>query len=365
MGDSGARRFWTTFVRPSVSVLAAAFIQAFFLSFTDFGIPAAVGGEYKVVATTLYNTMLGSVPDFGTGAVVAMFMVMPSVLSIVLLTVIEKYNFRYDKISEEKLPDSKKRDALTAVASGVILTGVLGIFLVIFVIPFTEMWPYKISFTMEHFKEVVGNSQLFYIYKNTVIVALITGILGTAMAYGAAIVTSRSQLSKRLKGIIESLALVINTIPGLVLGIAFLFAFSGTSLQNTLTILVVANIVHFFSAPYLMFKNSLNKMNSSWETTAALMGDSFIKTLVRVITPNARITIMEAFEYYFINAMVTISAVIFLTGARTMVITSKMKELQYMAKFDQIFVFSILILITNILIKLIVKAVNTKNQRKI
>ena len=57
------------------------------------------------------------------------------------------------------------------------------------------------------------------------------------------------------------------------------------------------------------------------------------------------------FEYYVINAMVTVSAVIFLCGARTMVITAKIKELQYMAKFDQIFALSLLILATNLIAK--------------
>ena len=61
-----------------MGTLGAAFIQSFFLSFTDFGIPAAIGGEFEVVATVLYNEMLGSVPNFNNGAVVAVVMLIPS-----------------------------------------------------------------------------------------------------------------------------------------------------------------------------------------------------------------------------------------------------------------------------------------------
>ena len=82
-----------------------------------------------------------------------------------------------------------------------------------------------------------------------------------------------------------------------------------------------------FSTPYLMMKESLAKMNASWETTAMLMGDNWLKTIVRIVTPNALSTIIEVFSYYFINAMVTISAVIFLAGARTMVITTKISKI--------------------------------------
>ena len=116
----------------------------------------------------------------------------------------------------------------------------------------------------------------------------------------------------RGKAAVDSIALITNTIPGMVLGIAFLFAFSRTPLHNTFMILIVCNVVHFFSTPYLMMKGSLEKMNSSWEMTAMLMGDNWFKTIVRVVTPNAGPTILEVFGYYFINAMVTISAVIFI-----------------------------------------------------
>ncbi|MFR6185479.1 MAG: ABC transporter permease subunit [Lawsonibacter sp.] len=67
--------------------------------------------------------------------------------------------------------------------------------------------------------------------------------------------------------------------------------------------------------PYLMMKNALSKMNAGWETTAMLMGDSWLKTILRVVTPNALSSLIEVFSYYFINSMVTISALIFIAGA--------------------------------------------------
>ena len=59
------------------------------------------------------------------------------------------------------------------------------------------------------------------------------------------------------------------------------------------------------------------------------------------------------FETYFINAMVTISAIVFLTGSRTMVLTTRIKELQYFERFDAIFALSILIFATNVAAKLL------------
>lgn len=215
MGDSPLQTFRMTILTPLLGTLAASFIQTFFLCFTDFGIPASVGGQFEVIASVLYTEMLGSVPNFGNGAVVALVMIIPSVVSITVLHILEKYNVRYSKISPIELKKGRK--------------------------------------------------------------------------------------------------------------------------------------IHFFSTPYLMMKNSLSKMNASWETTGMLMGDNWIKTIARVVTPNAISTLLEVFSYYFVNAMVTVSAVIFLAGARTMVITTKIKELQYFNEYNEIFVLSLLILVTNLI----------------
>ena len=156
---------------------------------------------------------------------------------------------------------------------------------------------------------ILSSRGLLSIYGNSLWVALLTALLGTLLSYGAALASARSGLGRVARGAIDGIAVVTNTIPGMVLGLAFLFAFTGTSLQNTFLILVLCNVVHFFTTPYLMGKSSLEKMNKGWEATAALMGDSWLKTLCRVVVPNSLGTVLEMFSYYFINSMITISAV--------------------------------------------------------
>ena len=349
MGDSPLQTFRMTILIPLLGTLATSFIQTFFLCFTDFGIPASVGGQYEVVASVLYTEMLGSVPNFGNGAVVALVMIIPSVVSITVLHILEKYKVRYNKISPIELKRGVKRDVVFSVLSGLIIVCSLSMFIVMFVTPFIEEWPYRMNFTLEHVQAVFEDRQLYGVYINSVMVAVITALAGTLISYGGALVTARSTVSAKLKKVLDSIALVTNTIPGMVIGLAYLFVFTGTPLQNTFPIIIICNIVHYFSTPYLMMKNSLSKMNASWETTAMLMGDNWLKTIVRVVTPNALSTLLEVFSYYFVNAMVTVSAVIFIAGARTMVITTKIQELQYFNEFNEIFVLSLLILFTNLI----------------
>ncbi len=351
MGDKPLKTFLQTVARPLLGTLAASMVQCFFLCFTDYGIPASVGGRYDVVATVLYNEMLGSVPDFNRGAVVAMMMLIPSAVSIALLRWLEKYNIRYSKISTVEIRKNRLRDGVFFAGSSVFLLGLLSVFAVIFVVPLVSEWPYQTSFTLEHVISTLTDRSLTDVYQNSLFVAVCTAAGGLLVTYGSALATARSGLNSRLKAVIDGIALVTNTIPGMVVGIAFLFIFTGTPLQNTLILIIICNIVHFFSTPYLMMKNSLSKLNSSWEATASLMGDNWFKTIVRIITPNMASTLLEVFGYYFVNAMVTVSAVIFIAGARTMVITTKIKELQYYTKFNEVFVLSLLILFTNLAVK--------------
>lgn len=364
MGDGTLSTFWIAILRPLLGTLAGAFIQAFFLCFTDFGIPASVGGDYEVIATVLYNEMLGGVPDFNRGAVISVVMLLPSIVSILLLRFLERYNIRYDRISDADLRRNPGRDTAWGLSGTVLAILILCMFVVIFVVPLVERWPYQTGFTLEHFQEVFSDNELQTVYLNSLGMALATALFGTLAAYGAALIIARSKLPGWCKQVIDAIALVTNTIPGMVLGLAFLFVFSGTSLQNTFPLMILCNIVHYFSTPYLMMKNSLSKMNAGWETTAMLMGDSWPKTILRVVTPNAAASLIETFSYYFINSMVTISALIFLAGARTMVLTTKIKQLQYINEYDQVFVLSLLILATNLIAKAIFTWLANKSSRK-
>lgn len=183
-----------------------------------------------------------------------------------------------------------------------------------FVVPFVRNWPYEVEFSLERFMRILSSRGLLSIYGNSLWVALLTALLGTLLSYGAALVSARSGLGRVARGAIDGIAVVTNTIPGMVLGLAFLFAFTGTSLQNTFLILVLCNVVHFFTTPYLMGKSSLEK-EQGLGGHSRLMGDSWLKTLCRVVVPNSLGTVLEMFSYYFINSMITISAVIFLVGA--------------------------------------------------
>ena len=353
MGDGLLRSFYQTALRPTLGAFVSAFVLAFFLAFTDFGIPVSIAGQYNVIATELYAVMMGAITNFGEGAVLALSMVIPAAFAVWVLKRSDRLNFRYSQISKAAPMENKTRDRAFLVYFGFLTLVLVAIFAVMFIVPFVENWPYKPNFTMRHVEEILGDPSLWSVYLRSVMVAIISAAIGTAITFAAGMIKARSALSTAARTTMDAFAMVTHTLPGMVIGVGYLFVFSGTPLQNTLAIIIMANVVHFFATPYLMSTAALSKMNAGWETTGLLMGDTWWRTVRRVVIPNALPTLYQMFETYFINAMVTISAVVFLCGTRTMLVTTRIKELQYFEKFDAIFVLSLLIFFTNVAAKLL------------
>lgn len=350
MRDHSLRRFYHTVFRPMLGSIGGAFILTFILSFTDFGIPASVGGNYRVIATELYQAMLGSIVHFERGAVISVLMLVPAVLGVVMLTILERFNFQYKQIGQSDLVKHRLRDVVFTAYSIVCVAVVFIIFSTMFIVPFTKGYPYDLSFTLEHVQNVLAEKDLTKVYINSLIVAVFTAVLGVVITFMSALLNARTPLKGKKS--LDVASMITNTVPGMVLGLSYLFFFNGSSLKGTFFIIIACNIVHFFTTPYLMAKNSLQKMDPTWEVTAELLKDSWLKTVVRVILPNIRPTIYQMFSYYFLNAMVTVSGVIFLVSTKTMLVSTRIKELQHFAKYTDIFVLSIFILCTNLIVKL-------------
>lgn len=353
MGDSSLRTFYITSVRPMIGTIAASFILSFFLSFTDFGIPASIGGQYKVIAIQLYNVMMGAVPDFYGGSEIAVIMLIPSIVAVWLLRMSERFNFRYNKISTFEIQKDTVRDTGFAILYALVIFCIIAIFAIMFIVPFIKSWPYQVVFTTDTLHRILSDRSIKSVYINSVMVAAASAVIATILAYMAALVNARSKLPNWCRMFMDAFAMVTNTVPGMVIGVAFLFTFSGIPIQNTFFIIILLNAVREFTTPYLMIQASLSKINLSWETTVALMGDSWIKTIFRVIIPNTLSTIFQMLSYVFVQALVTISGIIFVVGAKTMVMTTKITQAQYFEKYDEVFVLSLLIFLTNIIVKVV------------
>lgn len=351
MHDNGLRRFYHTLLRPLVIPIGNAFILSFILSFTDFGIPASIGADDTVISILLYQTILGSIPKFAQGAVIAMIMLLPALLGFIFLTVIERWNVEH-RFAQQYSPNKKPmHDIIIGILTFILSTIILVIFMVMFVVPFTTNYPYNMQFTLKHIINLLKDEVLVHVYMQSVFVAVCTAVFGTIIAFFSAIISTRTQLAGR-KGL-NVIAMLTNTVPGMILGLAYLLFFQNSMLKGTFLIVILSIVVHYFTTPYLMAKGAMEKLDKSWDVTSMLLKDSWFETVFKVILPNMKTTIVEMINYYFINAMVTISGVIFLVSTSTQIVSTQINQLQHFNRFTDIFILSILILLTNIIVRVI------------
>ena len=121
------------------------------------------------------------------------------------------------------------------------------------------------------------------------------------MAYTSAYLSVRA--TAKMAKPLHLISIATLAVPGLVLGIGYVFLFADTFgwFGGTIAILVVVNIIHYFSSPYLMAKNAFEKINKNYETVADTLGISHLSLFFKVMIPNTIGTIVQMFSYLFIN----------------------------------------------------------------
>lgn len=133
--------------------------------------------------------------------------------------------------------------------------------------------------------------------------------------------------------------------------------FKGSVLYGTLAILVLVNLVHFFASPYLMAYNSLGKANENLEAVGSTMGIGRASILKDVLIPQTMDTIIEMAGYFFVNCMVTISAVAFLATTLDMPLALLITDLDAQRLTECAAFVSLIILLTNIASKLVLAGI--------
>ena len=143
-------------------------------------------------------------------------------------------------------------------------------------------------------------------------------------------------------------------IPGLVLGLSYVMFFKGTIIYGTFAILFLVNSMHFFSSPYLMAYNTFGKINENLEDVGATMGISRWKVIKDVLLPQSTGTILEMMSYFFVNCMMTISAVSFLANVSNKPVALMITQFEGQMQLECAAFVSLIILVVNVAMKYVV-----------
>lgn len=349
LGLSKWQQFVTITLPSMRRTIVSAILAVFTMVFTDYGVPLMTGGTTMTLPVYMYREVIGMM-NFSGGAVVGVVLLLPAVAAFLMDLRNSGINASSSTVTKAyRIEKNRTRDFWVYAVFAVLLVTLCMPIVAFLFLSFVKQYPIDMSFSLDTAKKLLSSGIGMYLV-NSLAVALLTALVGTCMAYFSAYITSRSQKSTSNKTL-HFISMLSLAIPGIVLGLSFVMTFKNVPFYSTIFILVIVNIVHFFSSPYLLAYNSLSKFNPNLEDVAASLGISRVRLLFSVFIPSTRATIVEMYSYFFVNAMITISAVSFLTNFRTLPLSLLIPQLESQSFIEGTALVSLLILIINLVEK--------------
>jgi iron(III) transport system permease protein len=339
LGASALKTFYKVTLPSAKYGIASAAALSFNLTITDFGVPVVIGGNYSVLATDIYQQVIG-MQRFDLGATISVILLVPSVAAFLLNYYLTKKS--YALISGQARPflqpsRSLKKWAFT-IYCWIPCIFILAVFITVFLGSFVKTWPYDFSLTLKHFNfpslgghapvwtefwafVLKGEWQSIIAYKyapiwNSLWVSILVAIGGASLTLLAGYIIEK----KKPKGdqILYTLSVLPAAIPGTVMGLGYILAFNKPYffIYGTFWIIIINIIICNFTLGVLSSIANLKQIDKSIEEAAVSLGANPITSFTRVVFPLTRTAFFSNMAFFFMRAMTTISAVIFLISAK-------------------------------------------------
>ncbi|MEO8124723.1 MAG: putative 2-aminoethylphosphonate ABC transporter permease subunit, partial [Burkholderiales bacterium] len=325
MGTSARRKFFTITLPGAKYGLISAALVTFTLVITDFGIPKVIGGEFNVLATDIFKLVIGQ-QDFQQGAVVALLLLAPAVLTFSIDHRVQRKQTAM--LTARAVPYVAKPargfDALmTSYCGGVSLLMFAMLGMAVFA-SFVTFWPYNLTPSLHHYVHGLIDGEVGEGMINSLKLAAGTATFGTALVFSGAYLLEKTKGFALGRTAFRLLAMLPMAVPGLVLGLGYIFFFNAPAnplngLYRTITLLTICTIIHFYTTGHLTAVTALKALDAEFEAVSASLKVPFYKTFWRVTLPICTPALIDIARYFFINAMTTISAVVFLYSPETKV----------------------------------------------
>ncbi len=321
---SGFRTF-LTITLPSIKygLISACFV-VFTLVITDFGVPKVIGGQYNMLATDIYKQVIGQ-QNFAMGAVVSVVLLLPALLAFVVDRWVQRkqvalLSSRAEPLVPKKNPKKDWIMLLLCLPVPIIILTVLGMAAYASLVTF---WPYNLELSLNNYEFDLMDGGGWGAYYNSLEMAGWTAVIGTLFIFYNAYLVEKIKGMKVLRTLYHLAAMIPLAVPGMVLGLAYVFFFNAPDnplnpLYGTMAILVICTISHFYTVCHLTAITALKQIDNEFEAVSASLKVPFYVTFWRVIMPVSLPALLEIGSYLFMNAMTTVSAVVFIYSADTM-----------------------------------------------
>lgn len=320
---SAWRTFWTVTIPGARYGLISATFVVFTLVITDFGVPKVIGGQFNVLATDVYKQVIGQ-QNFRMGAVVGLLLLLPAVLSFAVDQWVQRKQsaaLSARAVPYQPRPD-RATDSFAFIACGLISLFILVIIGMAFFASLATLWPYNLTPSLKNYDFDNMDGGGWESFFNSLRMAGCTAVLGTAIVFAGAYLVEKTKGFTAGRLLFQMLALLPLAVPGIVLGLGYIFFFNAPSnplnfIYGTLGILVVCSVAHFYSVAHLTAVTALKQLDQEIETVSASLRVAFYRTFLRVTLPVCLPAVLDIAMYLFVNALTTVSAVVFLYSPQT------------------------------------------------
>lgn len=323
MRTSGLRTFLLVTLPGIKYGLISAFFVVFTLTLTDFGVAKVIGGQYSVLATDLFKQVIGQ-QNFQMGAVVGLVLLLPALIAFLVDRHVQRKQVALlsaRSVPYSPAPNRIKDGAFLLYCSlvALVLLGMLGMAAYASLVTF---WPYDQSLSLNNYQFDRMDGGGWEAFFNSLRLALYTAVSGTLFIFVTAYALEKCRGNERLRALIRMLTLLPMAVPGMVLGLSYIFFFNSphnplNSFYGGMTIMVLCTVVHFYTVSHITAVTALKQMDPEYESVGASLKVPVYKTFFRVTLPICLPAVLDISTYLFTTAMTTVSAVIFLYSTDT------------------------------------------------
>jgi iron(III) transport system permease protein len=370
LGTRTLRKFFTITLPGAKYGLISAALVTFTLVITDFGVPKVVGGNFNVLATDVFKLVIGQ-QDFQRGAVVALLLLTPAALTFAIDHIVQrKQTSALSARAVALVPKRSRRFDLAMTAyCGLIAALMLAMFCMAVFASFATLWPYNLAPSFVHYVSGLVDAELGDAMLNSLKLAACTAVFGTIVVFIGAYVLEKTRGFDALRPALRLMAMLPMAVPGLVLGLGYIFFFNAPAnplnfLYQTTALLVLCTVIHFYTTGHLTMVTALKSIDPEFEAVSASLKVPFYKTFWRVTLPICLPTLLDVSRYFFINAMTTISAVVFLYSPDTKVAAVAILNLDEAGESGAAAAMAVLIAATSTIVTLLYLALGKLVDRR-
>lgn len=357
LGAGRVKQFYSVTIANVKYGLISTFFVIFILALTDFGIAKILAGNYPMLATEIYKQVIGQF-NFSMGATISLVLFIPAVIAFLIDGwARKKQSFFANSFIRTPIQSSRSRDFFSAIYLLIISIHILFVIGIVIWGSFVSYWPYDFSFTLYNYNfDEFGYS--WQPYWNSLKLASSVACIGLILIYLGSYLSCRCNISNILKLPFRLLALMPLSIPGTVLGLAYIFVFNKPDsilyiLQGTFFLLVINTIIHLFPVSFLTMNSALGQINRRYELVGLTMGVPKFVTIFRVVLPLSIPIMLEVFFYLFVNTLTTVSAVVFLYTPDTVLASITILHMDDAGALSSAAAMGTLLLVTAVVLKLL------------